>query len=250
MSPQKPLPILIVCFVVFAWRQLTWEYPLYEAALLGNRCWPIQRPEAIVQPAQIGNSRSIIPVLWISQRAKPEFRFPCSLRAGLHQRFTFSMLHHSYLFSEESKPSYPEGIYARSSPWRCEVEGCLFLLVMEILSVPSGLTPPLTVNNGTNHNGVITIIASFALFMVIGSLGIRVYSAYSRRVKQLDDLTFATTVVGVFIVAGTLRCRLLMTWWPRSLPWHRYLPSLLKFTSAGGKQKFWFQAKTCRGWRR
>lgn len=83
---------------------------------------------------------------------------------------------------------------------------------MEILSVPSGLEPPLTVNNGTNHNGVITIIASFALFMVIASLGIRVYSAYSRRVKQLDDLTFATTVVSVFVLTGVVReSRLLMT---------------------------------------
>ncbi|CAG8404812.1 unnamed protein product [Penicillium salamii] len=66
---------------------------------------------------------------------------------------------------------------------------------MAMLPVPSGLTPPLTVNNDTNHNGVITIITSFALFIVLGSLGIRVYSAYSRRVQQLDDLTFAATVI-------------------------------------------------------
>ncbi|CAG8919576.1 unnamed protein product [Penicillium salamii] len=66
---------------------------------------------------------------------------------------------------------------------------------MAMLPVPSGLTPPLTANNETNHNGVITIIASFALFIVLGSLGIRVYSAYSRRVQQLDDLSFAATVV-------------------------------------------------------
>ncbi|CAG8134183.1 unnamed protein product [Penicillium salamii] len=65
---------------------------------------------------------------------------------------------------------------------------------MAMLPVPSGLTPPLTVNNETNHNGVITIITSFALFIVLGSLGIRVYSAYSRRVQQLDDLSFAATV--------------------------------------------------------
>jgi len=67
---------------------------------------------------------------------------------------------------------------------------------METLpSVPAGLTLPLTVNNETNHNGVITVITSFALFVVLGSLGIRIYSAYSRRVRQLDDLTFAATVV-------------------------------------------------------
>ncbi|CAG8046395.1 unnamed protein product [Penicillium nalgiovense] len=62
--------------------------------------------------------------------------------------------------------------------------------------VPSSLSPPLTVDTEINHNGVITIIASFSLFLVLGSLGIRVYSAYSRRVRQLDDLTFAATVAG------------------------------------------------------
>ncbi|KAJ5153648.1 uncharacterized protein N7500_009087 [Penicillium coprophilum] len=61
--------------------------------------------------------------------------------------------------------------------------------------VPFGLTPPLTVNNELNHNGVITVIASFSLFLVLSSLGIRVYSAYSRKSRQLDDLTFAVTVV-------------------------------------------------------
>ncbi|KAJ5781302.1 hypothetical protein N7457_006462 [Penicillium paradoxum] len=61
--------------------------------------------------------------------------------------------------------------------------------------VPSGLIPPLTVDNDLNHNGVITVIASFALFLVVGSLGIRVYSAYNRRVYQLDDATFAATVI-------------------------------------------------------
>ncbi|KAJ5425015.1 hypothetical protein N7465_000085 [Penicillium sp. CMV-2018d] len=61
--------------------------------------------------------------------------------------------------------------------------------------VPPGMTPPLTVDNKINHNGVITVIASFSLFLILGSLGIRVYSAYSRRVRQLDDLIFAAPVV-------------------------------------------------------
>ncbi|KAJ5349473.1 hypothetical protein N7541_007200 [Penicillium brevicompactum] len=71
---------------------------------------------------------------------------------------------------------------------------------MASLPVPSGLTPPLTANNETNHNGVITIITTFALSMVLGSLGIRVYSAYSRRVHQLDDLAFAATVISTVFV--------------------------------------------------
>ncbi|CAI7668942.1 unnamed protein product [Penicillium discolor] len=61
--------------------------------------------------------------------------------------------------------------------------------------VPPGMSPPLTVDTETNHNGVITVIASFSLFLVLGSLGIRVHSAYSRKVRQLDDLTFAATVI-------------------------------------------------------
>jgi hypothetical protein len=69
------------------------------------------------------------------------------------------------------------------------------------------MTPPLTVNNETNHDGLITVITSFALFVVLGSLGIRVYSAHSRRVRQLDDLTFALTVVSLSIStdAGPLK---------------------------------------------
>ncbi|CAI7656043.1 unnamed protein product [Penicillium viridicatum] len=57
------------------------------------------------------------------------------------------------------------------------------------------MTPPLTVDTEINHNGVITVIASFSLFLILGSLGIRVYSAYSRRVRQLDDLIFAVPVI-------------------------------------------------------
>lgn len=79
---------------------------------------------------------------------------------------------------------------------------------MASLPVPSGLTPPLTVNNETNHNGVITILTSFALFVVLGSVGIRVYSAYSRRVHQLDDLTFAATVVCLDVLSDAPRALL------------------------------------------
>ncbi|EKV06536.1 hypothetical protein PDIG_77330 [Penicillium digitatum PHI26] len=61
--------------------------------------------------------------------------------------------------------------------------------------VPSGMTPPLTVDTDINHNGLITVMASFSLFLVLGSLGIRVHSAYSRRARQWDDLTFLVTVI-------------------------------------------------------
>ncbi|OQE36965.1 hypothetical protein PENCOP_c011G00675 [Penicillium coprophilum] len=66
--------------------------------------------------------------------------------------------------------------------------------------VPVGLTPPLTANNELNHNGVITVMTSFSLFLVLSSLGIRVYSAHSRKSRQLDDLTFAVTVISAVFV--------------------------------------------------
>lgn len=63
-------------------------------------------------------------------------------------------------------------------------------------STPPGLTPPLTENNDENHSGLIAIIMSFAMFLVLGSLGIRIYSAYARRARGIDDRFFAFIVVG------------------------------------------------------
>ncbi|KAJ5630327.1 uncharacterized protein N7484_010427 [Penicillium longicatenatum] len=62
-------------------------------------------------------------------------------------------------------------------------------------STPPGMTPPLTVDNDENHSGLITIILSFAMFLVLGSLGIRVYSAYARHARGMDDFFFALIVV-------------------------------------------------------
>ncbi|KAJ5091053.1 hypothetical protein NUU61_005923 [Penicillium alfredii] len=68
-------------------------------------------------------------------------------------------------------------------------------------TLPLGFKPPLTVNNDVNHNGLIAVITSFSLFLVLGSLGIRVYSAYNRKARQMDDPTFTATVNQVIALA-------------------------------------------------
>ncbi|KAJ6014360.1 hypothetical protein N7540_008951 [Penicillium herquei] len=62
-------------------------------------------------------------------------------------------------------------------------------------STPPGMIPPLTVDNDTNHSGLLAIITSFTTFLILGSLGIRAYSAYSRHVRGKDDLFFGFIVI-------------------------------------------------------
>lgn len=62
-------------------------------------------------------------------------------------------------------------------------------------STPPGMQPPLTVESDVDHSGLITIITAFAMFLTLGSLVIRVYSAYIRRTIQVDDWTFGATAV-------------------------------------------------------
>ncbi|KAJ5625293.1 hypothetical protein N7510_001602 [Penicillium lagena] len=85
---------------------------------------------------------------------------------------------------------------SRSQAQLKELKKARPLSAMELLqrTLPRELSPPLTVDSDDNHNGVIMVITSFALFMVLGSLGIRVYSAYCRRARQMD-WAFAFTVV-------------------------------------------------------
>lgn len=62
-------------------------------------------------------------------------------------------------------------------------------------SAAPGTRLPLAAENSIDHAGLITIITSFTVFLVLGSLGIRIYSAYIRRTRQMDDWTFAGTAV-------------------------------------------------------
>ncbi|KAJ5937610.1 hypothetical protein N7454_003952 [Penicillium verhagenii] len=68
-------------------------------------------------------------------------------------------------------------------------------MAVAIPPTPPGMIPPLTVDNDENHSGLITIIVSFAMFLVLGSLGIRVYSAYTRRARGSDDIFFTFIVI-------------------------------------------------------
>ncbi|KAJ6129381.1 hypothetical protein N7512_002161 [Penicillium capsulatum] len=58
-----------------------------------------------------------------------------------------------------------------------------------------GMRPPLAAETNLDHAGSIIIITSFTMFLVLGSLGIRVYSAHIRQTRQQDDWTFAGTTI-------------------------------------------------------
>lgn len=65
---------------------------------------------------------------------------------------------------------------------------------MSTSTLPPGFSPPLAVDNSVDHSGSIVLLTAFSLFLVLGSLGIRVYSAYNRRAHQrVDDWCFGLT---------------------------------------------------------
>ncbi|KAJ5732415.1 hypothetical protein N7493_003896 [Penicillium malachiteum] len=79
-------------------------------------------------------------------------------------------------------------------------------------STPPGMIPPLTVDNETNHSGLLAIITSFTIFLVLGSLGIRVYSAYSRHVRGKDDLFFGFIVIVALAQASAASIAIHLGW--------------------------------------
>lgn len=63
-----------------------------------------------------------------------------------------------------------------------------------VFSLRTGFSPALAVDDDVSHTGIIVVNIAFAMFLILGSAGIRGYSAYSRRVLQVDDWTFVGTV--------------------------------------------------------
>ncbi|GKZ63506.1 hypothetical protein AnigIFM49718_000815 [Aspergillus niger] len=62
-------------------------------------------------------------------------------------------------------------------------------------SLPPGVSPPLTEDNDHNHNGLIVIVTSLALFLVIASLVIRIFASSKRGLMLQDDhVLFAAAV--------------------------------------------------------
>ncbi|GJP94213.1 cytochrome P450 family protein [Aspergillus niger] len=62
-------------------------------------------------------------------------------------------------------------------------------------SLPPGVSPPLTEDNDHNHNGLIVIVTSLALFLVLASLVIRIFASSKRGLMLQDDhVLFAAAV--------------------------------------------------------
>ncbi|PYI24151.1 hypothetical protein BO99DRAFT_418818 [Aspergillus violaceofuscus CBS 115571] len=61
-------------------------------------------------------------------------------------------------------------------------------------SLPPGVSPPLTEDNEHNHNGLIVIITSLGLFLVLASLGIRMFASSKRSILLRDDYVLFVVV--------------------------------------------------------
>ncbi|PWY77308.1 hypothetical protein BO94DRAFT_588639 [Aspergillus sclerotioniger CBS 115572] len=62
-------------------------------------------------------------------------------------------------------------------------------------SLPPGVSPPLTEDNDHNHNGLIVIITSLALFLILASLGIRLFASSKRGLILKDDYVLFAVVI-------------------------------------------------------
>ncbi|RAK78895.1 uncharacterized protein BO72DRAFT_467338 [Aspergillus fijiensis CBS 313.89] len=61
-------------------------------------------------------------------------------------------------------------------------------------SLPPGVSSPLTEENEHNHNGLIVIITSLGLFLVLASLGIRMFASSKRSILLRDDYVLFVVV--------------------------------------------------------
>ncbi|PWY85952.1 hypothetical protein BO70DRAFT_423068 [Aspergillus heteromorphus CBS 117.55] len=67
---------------------------------------------------------------------------------------------------------------------------------MTYTSLPTGVSPPLAEVNAHNHTGLVIIFASICLFLILSSLGMRIYAVSQRSMVMNDDyvLTLAVAV--------------------------------------------------------
>ncbi|PYI09475.1 hypothetical protein BO78DRAFT_404995 [Aspergillus sclerotiicarbonarius CBS 121057] len=72
---------------------------------------------------------------------------------------------------------------------------------MTYTSLPSGVSPPLAEDNEHNHAGLVIIFASVCLFLILSSLGMRIYATSKRPVILSDD--YLLTVAVAVAVAQT-----------------------------------------------
>jgi hypothetical protein len=70
---------------------------------------------------------------------------------------------------------------------------------------PSGVSAPLTLNNGNNRSGVIVIITAFSFVLVMVALAARVFSSYQRHTVQQDDYLFGMAAVCIQMIPASIR---------------------------------------------
>ncbi|KAF7591833.1 hypothetical protein BBP40_001030 [Aspergillus hancockii] len=70
--------------------------------------------------------------------------------------------------------------------------------------LPSGVSWPLAEDNEHNHGGRAIIVASVCLFLVLVSLGMRLYAASTRKSILRDDCLFALTVMAAVAQISTV----------------------------------------------
>ena len=66
---------------------------------------------------------------------------------------------------------------------------------MTYTSLPPGVSPPLAEDNENNHAGLVIIFASVCLFLILSSLGMRIYATSKRSVILSDDYLLSVAVV-------------------------------------------------------
>ncbi|PWY81735.1 hypothetical protein BO94DRAFT_520536 [Aspergillus sclerotioniger CBS 115572] len=66
---------------------------------------------------------------------------------------------------------------------------------MTYTSLPAGVSPPLAEDNERNHAGLVIIFASVCLFLILSSLGMRIYSTSKRSAILSDDYLLTVAVV-------------------------------------------------------
>ncbi|PYH31906.1 uncharacterized protein BO87DRAFT_363732 [Aspergillus neoniger CBS 115656] len=72
-------------------------------------------------------------------------------------------------------------------------------------SLPPGVSPPLTEDNDHNHNGLVVIVTSLALFLVLASLVIRLFASSKRGLMLQDDhVLFAAAICACIQVSLVL----------------------------------------------
>ncbi|OOF91938.1 hypothetical protein ASPCADRAFT_133990 [Aspergillus carbonarius ITEM 5010] len=65
---------------------------------------------------------------------------------------------------------------------------------MTYTSLPPGVSPPLAEDNENNHAGLVIIFASVCLFLILSSLGMRIYATSKRSVILSDDYLLSVAV--------------------------------------------------------